>query len=339
VRTSADAAASFRAPRGIRGAHAQTIGGRLLRKAEGVSFRRERLETPDGDFLDLEHANIPGIPLPADAPLVLKLHGLEGSAHSGYSVELARSLARRGVRSVGLNFRSCGGEMNRVARFYHSGETEDVDLVLRHLLKTTPPERLGALGFSLGGNVLLKYLGEQGPAGPTLIRAGVAISVPYDLAMCAARMSEGSARVYAAFFLRSLRTKVKAKEALLRQHCDVDRVLRARTVQEFDDALTAPLHGFSSAAEYYRQASAGQFLGSIRVPTLLIHSQDDPIAVADSIPGRAIAANPALKTAFTETGGHVGFVCGPGPWAPRFWAEETGAGFLASQLDRGPLRR
>ena len=330
--TAALPVAPFEAPLWIRGAHAQTIGGRLLRKTGGVHFRKERLDTPDGDFLTLEYATVDEHPLPETAPLVLKLHGLEGSAHSGYSVELARSLARRGVRSVGLNFRSCGGEMNRSARFYHSGEVEDLDLVLDHLLRTTPADRLGALGFSLGGNVLLKYLGELGSAGSSRLKTAVAISVPYDLAVCADQMSNGAARVYAAFFLRSLRQKIRAKEALLNGHCDVPRALKARVVREFDDALTAPLHGFAGAEDYYRRSSSGQFLGGIAIPALLVHSMDDPIAVAGSIPHDTIAANTSLKTAFTEHGGHVGFVMGPGPWAPVFWAEEKGAEFLAGIL-------
>lgn len=330
---------AFHAPAWIRSGHAQTIGGRLLRKTTGVSFRKERLDTPDGDFLDLEYATVDGLPLNDDAPLVLKLHGLEGSAHSGYSVELARALAQRGIRSVGLNFRSCGGEMNRAARFYHSGETGDVALVLDHLLRVTPAGRLGALGFSLGGNVLLKYLGEQAGAGRDKLAAAVAVSVPYDLSACADRMSEGAARVYAAFFLRSLRAKVRAKEALLQGTCKVGDVLRARKVRDFDQALTAPLHGFADADEYYRLSSAGQFLNAIAVPTLLIHSMDDPIAVAEVIPHDTIAANSHLETAFTASGGHVGFVAGPGPWAPSFWAEERGAEFLAKWLNETAFSR
>jgi len=322
----------FRAPWWIRGAHVQTIGGRLLRKTAGVRFERERLETADGDFLDLEYASVDGIPLPRSAPLVLKLHGLEGSAHSGYSVELARALALRGVRSVGLNFRSCGGEMNRTARFYHSGETDDLAFVLEHLLRTVPAHQLGALGFSLGGNVLLKYLGERGGDAVRKLRAAVAVSVPYDLGACADRMTQGGARVYTAFFLRSLRAKVRAKRTQLAGLCQVDRALRAVRVRDFDDALTAPLHGFAGAEDYYRRSSAGQFLGDIRVPALLIHSMDDPIAVAEAIPREAIAGNPRLETAFTATGGHVGFVHGSGPHAPAFWAEERGPGFLATAL-------
>ena len=320
----------MKAPAWLRGAHAQTIAGRLLRRKRGVSFRGERIDTPDGDFLDLEWSSVDGMPLPPDAPLVLKLHGLEGSAHSGYSVELARALAARGVRSVGLNFRSCGAEMNRTARFYHSGETTDLATVLEHLGRTQPGTRLGVLGFSLGGNVLLKYLGERGEGGG--IRAAVAVSVPYDLAACAETMSRGTEQIYAKFFLRSLRDKARAKRELLEGRCNLAGALAAKTFREFDDALTAPLHGFTDAQAYYRESSAGPYLSRIRVPSLLIHALDDPIAPADSIPRDLIAANPMLSTAFTERGGHVGFITGTVPWNVRFWAEETAAEFLELHL-------
>lgn len=317
-------------PAWLRGAHAQTIAGRLLRRKRGVSFRRERIATPDGDFLDLEWASVDGTPLPSDAPLVLKLHGLEGSAHSGYSAELARALAGRGVRSVGLNFRSCGAEMNRTARFYHSGETGDLGTVLEHLGRTQPAIKLGVLGFSLGGNVLLKYLGEQGDR--ATIQAAVAVSVPYDLAACAAAMSRGTEQIYARFFLRSLRGKTRAKRELLEGRCNVAAALAARTFREFDEALTAPLHGFADGEAYYRESSAGPYLARIRVPALLIHALDDPIAPAGSIPRDLIAANPVLSTAFTDRGGHVGFITGLVPWRVRFWAEETAAEFLELHL-------
>jgi len=223
--------------------------------------------------------------------------------------------------------------MNRTARFYHSGETEDLALVLQHLHRSTPAARLGALGFSLGGNVLLKYLGEQGPRAGDQLRAAVAVSVPYDLGVCADRMNRGGARVYASFFLRSLRAKVRAKKAQLDGRCQVEQGLKATRVRDFDEALTAPLHGFASAEDYYRRSSAGQFLPLISIPTLLIHSMDDPIAGSETIPDAAIAGNPNLVPAFTATGGHVGFVQGAGPWAPIFWAEQRGAEFLATALN------
>ncbi len=311
------------------GAHAQTIGGRFARSGRDIWFRRVRLDTPDGDFLDLEYAVDRAHPVDEGAPLILLLHGLEGSAHSSYAAELARALAGRGLRMVGLNFRSCGGRLNRTLRFYHSGETGDLSQVVAWLRATEAGVPLGAVGFSLGGNVLLKYLGERGDdAG---LEAAVGISVPYDLEAGARLMSRGAGRLYTGFFLRSLRRKVRAKEADLAARCDVSAALRARTFPQFDDAVTAPLHGFRDATDYYRRASAGGYLAGIRVPTLLIHAGDDPIAPASGIPRGPVAENPCLSMAFTPRGGHVGWVEGT-PWRPRFWAEETAAQWLGTTV-------
>ncbi len=311
------------------GAHAQTIGGRLLRHAGDVSFRSERLETPDGDELVLEYTTVGERPPDATAPLVLTLHGLEGSAHSDYTAELARALSAHGMRSVGLNFRSCGGAPNRTARFYHSGETEDLGLVIEHL-RQSHGGPLAGVGFSLGGNVLLKYLGEHGSTDSGLA-AAAAISVPYDLAESAARIDGGAGRIYARFFLRSLRQKVLAKRAMLEELVDMERVLAARTVRDFDDALTAPLHGFRDAADYYARSSAGPYLPAVRVPTLLIHAADDPMAPGDLVPREAIAANPCLTLLMPEEGGHVGFVEGT-PGHHHLWAEDAAAEFVAVRL-------
>lgn len=315
------------------GAHLQTVMGRFVRRKRGIGYRRERLATPDGDFLDLEYGTVAGEPeLPPDAPLVLKLHGLEGSAHSGYTAELTRVLRRLGIRSVGLNFRSCGGEMNRAARFYHSGETEDLALVLAHLRGAFPASPLGVVGFSLGGNVLLKYLGEQGESARKAILAAVAISVPYDLMLGVERMRRPPGLLYARFFIRQLQQKVLAKQALLQDRIDVARALRARTFDEFDDAVTAPLHGFAGAEDYYQRSSSAQFLPAIRVPTLLIHAEDDPMAPAAGLPAAAVRENAVLQTAITPRGGHVGFIEGALPWRRRFWAEETAGSWLGQAL-------
>ncbi|MGE0352891.1 MAG: YheT family hydrolase [Gemmatimonadales bacterium] len=315
------------------GAHLQTVMGRFVRRKRGIRYHRERLETPDGDFLDLEYGAAAGEPeLPPEAPLVLKLHGLEGSAHSGYTAELTRVLHRRGIRSVGLNFRSCGGEMNRTARFYHSGETEDLALVLAHLRNAFPASPLGLVGFSLGGNVMLKYLGEAGEAAREAILAAVAISVPYDLRLGVERMRRPPGLLYARFFIRQLQRKVLAKQALLQDRIDVARALRARTFDEFDDAVTAPLHGFAGAEDYYGRSSSAQFLPAIRVPTLLIHAADDPMAPAAGLPEAALTGNRALRAAVTPRGGHVGFIEGVLPWRPRFWAEETAGDWLGQAL-------
>ncbi len=321
----------FRPAPGLRNPHAQTIGGRYLRRAEGVPFRRERLETPDGDFLDLDFGEAPGVSWEdATTPTVVILHGLEGSARSGYVTQTMRELAACGVRAAAMNFRTCGGETNRLARFYHSGETGDLGFVLRQFSERWPEAPLGAAGFSLGGNVLLKYLGETGEG--ALPRAAVAVSVPFDLGAGAASMERGMGRVYTARFLRTLRAKYEVKRTLIGDAVDDRRVLAARTFREFDDAATAPLHGFRDADHYYTASSSAHYLAGIRVPTLLLHSADDPFLPANAIPRAAARENPFITAAFTEHGGHVGFVAGT-PWAPEFWAEAEAARFLGGKLN------
>ena len=318
---------AFRPAWWLRNPHAQTFAGRYLRSRAAFPLERRRIGTPDGDFLDLDQA-----PAPAPgAPVVVLLHGLEGSARRGYMSEMFHHLFVRGLRGVGMNFRGCGGEPNRVPRFYHSGETGDLAHVVAELSARHPGCPIGAAGFSLGGNVLLKHLGERGH--DSGLAAAVAVSVPYDLAGCAARLSGGLAgRTYGSHFLRALKRKVRAKRGLLEGAVDVERVLAARTLIDYDDALTAPLHGFAGADDYYDRADARRHLADIRVPTLLVQSRDDPFLREGTIPEAEAAANPHLTAAITDRGGHLGFVEGAFPWRRRFWAERTAAEFLAGHL-------
>ncbi len=318
----------FRAPAWLRGTHLQTIFGRLLRREPRLPFRRERLDTPDGDFVDLD---FPELGVSGDAPLVVLLHGLEGFARRGYALNVYRELAGRGVASVGLNFRSCSGEPNRTARFYHSGDTGDLRHVLGWLRARWPGRRLGAIGFSLGGNALLKYLGEEGER--SAVSAAVAVSVPYDLAAGADLLERSRmGRLYARLFIKTLVQKAEAKRPLLEAAgIDMLRLRRARGFRDFDDAATAPLHGFADASDYYARSSSGHFLERIRVPTLLLQADDDPFLPPDAFPWQAIHSNPSLRAELARGGGHVGFVGGL-PWRPTFWAEREGARFLAHQL-------
>jgi len=281
----------------------------------------------DLDWADGAHST------PRPAALVLLLHGLEGSAQSGYALETYRQLARHGIPAVGLNFRSCSGELNRGARLYHSGETEDTRFVIRTLRARFPDAALGAVGFSLGGNVLVKYLGEEAERGDEGrgVTAAVAVSVPYDLAAGARHMERGLARLYVRRLLRSLQRKVRARATELGRRMDAPRALRARTFYEFDDAATAPLHGFRDADDYYTRSSSAPWVSRVGVPTLLIHADDDPFLPAGAIPRAAAAANPVIRSQFTVGGGHVGFVTGP-PWRRGYWAEELAAAFLAGRL-------
>ena len=270
------------------------------------------------------------------APIVLLLHGLEGSALKPYALLSYQALRRSGLAAVGMNFRSCGGEPNRLARSYHSGETADPLWVLRQLRTRWPGRHFGALGFSLGGNVLMKLLGEAAEAGGELVEAAAVVSVPFDLGESADALErDPMARAYARHFLCSMVGKTHAKTKLLAPLVRLDEVRRARTLREFDDRATAPLHGFNGAAHYYASCSSAATLADVRVPTLILHSRDDPFLPKEALPERAFASNPALLPEISDHGGHVGFVEGP-PWAPRFWAEEEAARFLAAALFTPP---
>jgi predicted alpha/beta-fold hydrolase len=325
----------FRPAWWARGPHAQTLAGKLLRPEVTIALERERWPTPDGDFIDVDFTPEPPPPpggaLPEGAPLVVLLHGLEGSARRRYALLAYRELARHGIRAVGFNFRSCSGELNHTSRAYHSGETGDLALVLGRLADRFPGRRMGALGFSLGGNVLLKFLGER-EADTHPLLAAAAVSVPFDLAAGAdALEATPMGRFYALWFLRSLQRKVRGKSALLRELVQLDRVLAAETLRAFDDLATAPLHGFRDAAHYYELSSSARYLERVRTPTLLLQSLDDPFLPAGALPLRAIHGNPYFLPVLVERGGHVGFVEGSA-LSPRFWAEEEAARFLASRL-------
>jgi uncharacterized protein len=324
---------AFRPAPGLRNPHVQTLAGKVLRPAMDVPLQRERVETPDGDFLDLDFAGWPPT-APGDVeggPLVLVLHGLEGTSRRRYMATTYRVLLEAGLRPVALNFRGCSGEPNRSARAYHSGETSDLAFVLE-LLRDRFGGPLGLVGYSLGGNVVLKFLGETGDGARPLVGAAVAVSVPFDLEAGAARIEKGVlGRVYSHYFLSKLRQKIRAKDGLLREICDTERVLRARTVREFDDLATAPIHGFVDAADYYDRSSSAGFIGGIRVPTLVLHSRDDPFLPEDRIPEAAMAANPFVTPIITRRGGHVAFVAGS-VFRPEFWGERALAGFLADRF-------
>jgi predicted alpha/beta-fold hydrolase len=292
---------------------------------------RERLVTPDGDFVDLDW--LPGQP---GAPVLLVLHGLEGTGRSHYVAGLFERARARGWRAAILWFRSCSGELNRLPRFYHSGDTADVDWVVRLLGEREPGVRIGAVGVSIGGNVLLKWLGEQGDATPKALVAAVAISVPFDLAACARRMDVGFQKaVYTASFMRTFHAKTRAKARAHPGFVDLDAALRARTFAAFDRAVTAPLNGFADEVDYWQQASSGPYLGRVRRPTLLINAVDDPFIPASSLP-EAAALPECVQTEFVPHGGHVGFVEGL-PWRTRSWAERRALEFLASMLSLGAV--
>jgi predicted alpha/beta-fold hydrolase len=326
---SLDEHATFRPPWWGRNGHVQTIWGPLFR-TDQLTLRRERLSTPDGDFVDLDWLDRAG--LDGDAPRLLVLHGLEGSSRSHYVAGLLRAGRAAGWHGVALNFRSCSGELNHLPRFYHSGETGDLDWVVKALVARAPGVPIGAVGVSLGGNVLLKWLGEVGAAVPAELRGAVGMSVPFDVAACARVLDRGLHRlVYAANFLRTMRSKVIAKARWYPGFVDVAATRRARTFARYDRVVTAPLNGFRDEVDYWTRASSGPYLARIRRPTLLLSAHDDPIVPSRTLPDPRDLP-PDVRAEFTAHGGHAGFLEGPWPWRADSWAERRAVAFLSALL-------
>jgi len=311
------------------GPHARTIWGRFFRRTPPLATRTERWDTADGDFVDL--VRLPASPA---SPRLLILHGLEGAPRSHYARGLFLEAARRGWAADLLVFRGCSGEPNRTPRFYHSGETGDLDAVARRLLADDPGSPLVLAGVSLGGNVLLKWLGELAESVPDRVVAAAAVSVPFDLARASRHIDRGFSRVYQHHFLKSLRRKALAKLERYPKLVSRASIEAARTLYEFDDVVTAPVHGFASADDYYSRSSSIRFLTRIRIPTLLLSAFDDPFLpaeVLESVVGIA-TTNPRLETDFPRIGGHVGFVSGANPWRPFYYAEWRVTEFLDRAL-------
>jgi predicted alpha/beta-fold hydrolase len=303
----------YRAPAWLPGGHAQTIWPLLL-KGPLPPYRRERWTTPDDDFIDLDWvAGEPG------APCVVLFHGLEGSSRSHYARRLMHAVQQRGWHGVVVHFRGCSGEPNRLPRAYHSGDSAEIDWILRRL-QTQGFPALFAAGVSLGGNALLKWLAEQGRQASCVIDAAAAVSAPLDLAAANIALSSGFNLVYARHFLRTLIPAARAKDQRFPGCIDLRRALQARTMGEFDDAVTAPLHGFLGVDDYYARSSAGPLLATIETPALLLHAANDPF-----LPATALPHPDKLPVAVTlevhRHGGHVGFVHGRLPgridWMPR----------------------
>jgi uncharacterized protein len=308
-----------------RNPHVQTMWGPLFRRRR-LASRRERLPTRDGDFVDLDW-----IDGRADAPLLLVLHGLEGSSRSHYVAGLLALARARGWRAVALNFRSCSGELNRVPRFYHAGDTADLDHVVRVLMERDPSVQIGAAGVSLGGNVLLKWLGEQALDAPKQIVAAATISVPFDLERCARVLDVGLRRlVYTAGFMRSFKRKLRAKARVYPGFVDLAAAMGVRTFAAYDRSVTAPLEGFADERDYWTRSSSRAYLKRVRRPTLLINAMDDPFVPPDSLPAPSELAD-CVTAEFVTHGGHAGFIDRRGEAS---WAERRAVEFLGEILTR-----
>jgi predicted alpha/beta-fold hydrolase len=314
-----------------------TVFASLARVYPRPRARRERWELPDGDFLDVDRYAPAAARNPApDPPVLVVLHGLEGSSRAPYVRGLAAVALARGLAVLAVNFRGCSGEPNRLARFYHSGDTGDLDHVVARLVRERPGRPVVLCGFSLGGNVVVKYVGERGETLPPEVRAAAGISVPFDLARSARALDSPGFwnAVYRERFLRRLRTKALAKARRFPEAFDVEAVRGARTFAAFDGAVTARLHGFASAEDYWTRCSSGPFLAGVRRPLLALASLDDPIVPGDTIPVELARRNPHVRIEATEAGGHVAFVSG-WPFWPSFWAERRAVDFLVESLARG----
>jgi predicted alpha/beta-fold hydrolase len=307
----------YRAPLWLPGGHLQTIYAAVVLPRAAHSYRRKRWETPDGDFIDLDW--LVGDPGDARRPLVVMFHGLEGSSGSHYALALMSQAAKRGMRGVVVNFRGCSGEPNRLARAYHSGDAPEIDWILRRLRSSNAGAPLYAVGVSLGGNALLKWLGDSGEAAAGVVDAAAAISAPLDLMAAGDALGRGFNLVYTRNFLVTLKAKSAAKLARFPGLFDASAVEAATTLREFDNLVTAPLHGFRDTDDYWTRASSKPGLKSIRVPTLVINSRNDPFLPAAALP-RPDEVSPAVTLEQPDEGGHVGFVGGPFPgnysWLP-----------------------
>lgn len=300
-------ASDYHAPWWLPGGNLQTLYAPLLGRRGSVYFERERWTTPDGDFVDIDR--LAGDAL---APLVVLFHGLEGSSRSHYALALMRSLALRGWRGAVAHFRGCSGELNRLPRAYHSGDSAEIDWMLRRFRTEAGAAPLLAAGVSLGGNALLKWLGEQGGAARPVVAAAAAVSAPLDLMAAGDALGRGFNLLYTRAFLATLRRKSTAKLAQYPGLYDRDAVLRARTLREFDNVVTAPLHGFRDADDYWTRSSSKPWLSRVRVPTLLVNARNDPFLPAHALPSSS-DVSAEVQCEFPDEGGHAGFVSGAFP--------------------------
>lgn len=313
--------------RWLQNAHAQTVYPTLpWAWRSRPRLRRQPLDLPDGDTTAVDWL-IAADDLPVNAPLLIILHGLEGSADSAYARMLMEAALGNGWRSCVLHFRDCGDYRNRLPRRYHAGETNDLRYFL-NMLRESPEAASGPLlaaGYSLGGNVLLKYLGESGADSP--LRAATAVCVPLDLHECAEALNNGFSKVYQRYLLKRMKQSVARKFDPHTAAFDWDEAMRARTFAEFDNLVTAPLHGFAGKQDYYDRCSSVRFLRTIDTPTLIINSLDDPFMTPDVIPGPD-ALSPQVTLEIAAHGGHVGFIDGGTPWQPTFYLPRRITGFL-----------
>ncbi|MGJ8654526.1 MAG: YheT family hydrolase [Opitutaceae bacterium] len=312
---------SYKAPIGLQNGHVQTIYPTLFRPTPHVDYNRERIETQDGDFLDLDWLR------KGDSKqLVILTHGLEGSSNGKYIRGMARAFQRRGWHALAWNLRGCSGEANRLLTSYHSGSSEDLETAIKHVEAKHAYTDIALIGFSLGGNITLKYLGEQGSKVPAKIKAAATFSVATDLASSAQRLESFANRIYMKRFLRTLTEKVRGKMQQFPSQIEDTGLNKMRTFREFDSYYTAPLNGFKDADDYWSRCSCRSVLPNISVPTLLVNALNDPFLTPQCIPSTIAQEHAYLHLETPQTGGHMGFL--EFNYAGEYWSERRATDFI-----------
>lgn len=304
--------------------HFQSVIPTLMRRIKDVNYERERIHTPDGDFLDLDWSRV------GSRKLAIVSHGLEGHSRRHYVLGQVRALNAHGWDACAWNFRGCSGEPNQTLKFYHSGATDDLETVVNHSQTLDLYSEIALIGFSLGGNLTLKYLGERGAAVTSQISRAVTFSVPLDLASSSGQIGHWTNRLYMIRFLRSLHQKIREKMTLFPNQLSDANYGEVKNFKDFDDRYTAPLHGFKDAEDYWEKCSAKPLLGEITIPTLIINAQDDPFLPEACYPVEAAQTNPRLFLEMPAAGGHVGFMA----FNPEgeYWSERRAVAFLENEF-------
>lgn len=311
---------TYSTPWYFRNGHLQTILPAILRRVSGVRYKRERIPTDDDDFLDLDWSVI------GSKQLVLISHGLEGSSQTQYAKGMCKAANKTNMDAMVWNYRGCSGSVNKQPRFYHSGETGDLDTVMRHVLALGKYHQIYLIGFSVGGNITLKYLGEQKYQISEVIKCAVAFSVPCDLAGCALQLSRRVNWIYMNRFIKSLSAKIKSKAVLFPEKLNIAHLKNIKNFQQFDTQYTAPLHGYASAEAYWEANSSKQFLKNIYIPTLIVTAQNDPFLSPSCYPIVEAQSNANLFLEMPKYGGHCGFGL---PWNNvEFWSESRAVSFI-----------
>lgn len=295
-------ASSYQPPIYLQNGHLQTIYPSVFRRLDTDLYQRERIETDDGDFLDLDWSKAGG------RVLGILSHGLEGNSHRPYVVGMARRFNQQGWDALAWNYRSCSGEINRQLRFYHNGSIEDLACVIQHAMGSHPYEKIILVGFSLGGNLTLVYLGDQGRAIDSRIACAVVFSVPCDLAAGAQELAKIQCKLYMKTFLTSLHRKIRTKMAVMPDRINDHQFDRIKNFKDYDNRYTAPLHGFESAEDYWNKCSSLGYIPKVRIPSLIVNALDDPFLAGDCYPIRAASRSRYVYLEIPASGGHVGFI-------------------------------